>query len=235
MPRYDDQTLQRIKLLRSKGFTYSEIQVAVGKVVPKSSLSYICRDVALSKAHKTRINSIMLEEIAENRRRAILVNRQNFEAKLKEYHKRNLKLKNLLKSRDAKLISLAILYLGEGSKHTSHRGLMLGSANPNILKLYINLLNECYDIEVDSLRCRVQQRADQNPRKLVKYWSQVTGVKVKHFYPSYVDKRTIGKPTQKPEYRGVCVITCAGTHIQLELQVIADIIVNEVGGISSVG
>jgi hypothetical protein len=81
---------------------------------------------------------------------------------------------------------------------------------------------------LSSLRGRIQHRADQDPVALLDYWSNITGVEKAKFYPCYLDKRTIGKATTKLNYRGVCTIMSAGTHIQLELKEIADIISNAV-------
>ena len=117
-----------------------------------------------------------------------------------------------------------MLYLGEGSKWKSHRGPQLGSSDPKIIRLYVSLLRDCYNISADQLKCRVQHRADQDPEELVKYWSCVSGVNPTRFYPSYADRRTIGHATLNKGYKGVCVITCAGTYIQLELAQIVDII-----------
>ena len=85
------------------------------------------------------------------------------------------------------------------------------------------------------MRARVQHRADQNPNLLIEYWANVTGLPKQQFYRSYADKRTLGKPTTKAGYMGVCTISSAGTHIQLELQEIAGIIGDAVRGISSFG
>lgn len=97
------------------------------------------------------------------------------------------------------------------------------------------LLNSCFDISIDKLKGRIQHRADQNPEELLNYWSGVTGIHKKNFYKSYVDKRTIGRKTKKSGYKGVCTITCAGTHIQLELEQIADIIFEALGGYGAAG
>lgn len=117
-----------------------------------------------------------------------------------------------------------MLYLGEGAKWKGRRGLMLGSSDPNIAKLYLNLIMSCYDLKLRDFKFRIQHRADQNYRKLLTFWASSLGASTTSFYAPYIDKRTIGKPTLKPNYMGVCSISCAGTHIQLELEQIAAII-----------
>ena len=122
--------------------------------------------------------------------------------------------------RDVQKIMLAMLYLGEGSKWRSHSGLMLGSSDPSIIKLYVGLLGVCYGIEVDRLKCRVSYRADQDIRALEHYWAKIIGIPLKNFYKTKPDPRTIGKPTKRSDYKGVCVVHCGNTKIQHELEMI---------------
>lgn len=220
----------KIRKLRSRGYTYPEIQKHVGIKIPKSTLSYICRDVTMPKHYKKKVDDINKSHLSKVRGKALATNRKKLADSIASYRKSNLHIEKLMDSKDVKLIALSILYLGEGAKWKSTRGPRLGSSDPNIVNLYINLLEQCYDISKEDMRCRVQHRADQNPDKLVEFWSKVTGVKKKHFYPCYIDKRTIGKPTKKSDYKGVCAVTCAGTHIQLELAEVADIIYEALKG-----
>ena len=61
---------------------------------------------------------------------------------------------------------LSVLYLGEGTKWKGHSGMVLGSSDPNIILLYIKLLEICYGINHKKLKCRVSYRADQNLKSL---------------------------------------------------------------------
>lgn len=133
-------------------------------------------------------------------------------------------LSQKLQDKDVLKMLLAVLYFGEGAKWKSHHGLMLGSSDPNLVCLYINLLRECYGINSKSLKCRVSYRADQNINSLQRYWSRVTSIPISNFYKTIPDPRTIGRPTRRKEYKGVCVIMCGGTHTQLELEMIPKII-----------
>ena len=130
----------------------------------------------------------------------------------------------MFQSRDVAKIALAMLYLGEGAKRRSHRGLMLGSSDPLIATLYIALLERCYDIRKANLKCRISYRADQNIDALENYWSHITGIPRKNFYKTIPDPRTSGKKTIKHNYHGVCVITCRGTDVQLELEQITHLL-----------
>lgn len=235
MKRYSAQDIQTIRRLREDGLTYAEIQTELRMVIPKGSLSYLCKGVMVSEAGKERIRQITIKNRDRARSAAVVANRTRFVEKLEAYKLANAKLAKKMQNRDVQLVALAMLYLGEGAKWQKSRAPKLGSSNPEIICLYIDLLNSCYDIQLSQLRCRVQHRADQNSAELVRYWSDITGVPAERFYPSYVDKRTVGKVTQKTNYRGVCTVQCAGTHIQLELAEIAGIISSAMRGISSFG
>lgn len=235
MKKYNQQIIDSVRKLRSKGLTYSEICAEVGEIIPKGSLSYICKGVVISSEGVARIEAATARNRIKARHAAVLANKARFAAQLKTYRDNNASVGCDMQGRNAQFIALAMLYLGEGAKWQKSRSPKLGSANPEIICLYIDLLNSCYGVQVSQLRCRVQHRADQNSAALVEYWSGVTGVNAERFYPSYVDKRTIGKATQKSDYKGVCTVHCAGTHIQLELAEIADIISKSMRGISSFG
>jgi hypothetical protein len=220
-----------VRSLRASGLTYREINEKIGISIPKSSLTYICRGIVLSHKQQVRITKIVKSNRNMGQQMAVLANRKIFEAKLLGYRRSNQDLRPLLGNKRVKLIALAMLYLGEGTKWKGHRGLVLGSSDPNIIRLYIDLLRECYDIPTSLLKCKIQYRADQNSEELTRFWSSITGVSVQSFYPGYIDKRTIGKPTKKINYKGVCSVICAGTHIQLELEQVAVIISEALKGL----
>jgi len=222
--RYDARTRQKIVTLRTKGYTYTEICEALGQHIPKGSLSFICRDVVLGAQQQERITQIKRDNLVMSREKAVVTNKRILAEKIAGYRAANQDIHPLLGDRRARLIALAMLYLGEGAKWRGRRGLMLGSSDPRIIQLYIGLLRDCYDIHLDQLKGRIQHRADQDPDALLDFWSNISGIRKSNFYPCYIDKRTIGQISRHPDYKGVCAVTCAGTHVQLELEQITDII-----------
>lgn len=233
MVRHDEPTRRRIVELRSQGYTYTEISALLGQHIPKGTLSYICRGIILDERQRNRIILLRRELLVKAQQQAVIANKAIFDKKIIDYRTANQQINQYMQDRRAQLIALAMLYLGEGAKWNKHRGLQLGSANAQILQLYMSLLQSCYGIALDKFKCRIQHRADQNPAELLNYWSKITGVKSENFYPPYMDKRTVGHISRKKDYKGVCVVSCAGTHIQLELEQIAGIIF-EARGRSSV-
>ena len=218
----------KIQRLRSDGLTYQEIIDLLGKKVPKSTLSYICRNTVLPGSYFTKIKALNLTALSNARIKAIHAKQDAREELLREVTAQNSKYRSI--SQREAMLALAYLYLGEGLKRSpKQRGLKLGSSNPTIVTTYIGLLKRCYNIDVSKLKCRISYRADQNLDDLQKFWSYLTGISINNFYKTIPDPRTVGKPTNNKEYKGVCAIYCSGSRIQLELQVITDIINEEMG------
>lgn len=151
---------------------------------------------------------------------AWISNKAKQEKFLQSLRDKNKYLIKKMKDIDISKMILSILHITEGGRWRSHRGLYFGSSDPIVIKLYLCLLQKCYGLKINQFKVRICHRADQNLQELKKFWSHITAVPIENFYDSKPDPRTIGKVTQKKEYKGVCVVTCAGTHIQLELETI---------------
>ena len=192
---------EQTKKLRSKGKTYSEIQHTLKLTLPKSTLSGWCRGVKLPSWYKQKIFKINKINYERARKLAWVANKVKRERFLQRLLKNIEPLKKKIKDKDVLKMILATLYLGEGTKWKSHSGMVLGSSDPNIILLYIKLLELCYGINRINLKCRVSYRADQNIKNLEKYWSNIIGIPLGNFYKTKFDPRTIGKPTKKKEYK----------------------------------
>lgn len=221
--------MDRIKLrkkvikLRKLGKTYLEIQNNLKTTIPKSTLSYWCTNVKLPKEYQERIREIVLDNAQKGRAIALIVNRVKREKYLRSVFERNKYLTTILKNKDAAKIALVMLYLGEGSK-TRRGSLQFGNSDPFIISLFLHLLRYCYNIDESKFRCTLQCRADQNIKKLEKLWSNVTKIPSSQFYKARIDPRTIGKPSKKLDYKGVCCIDYFSADLFIELIQIPKII-----------
>jgi len=208
---------EKVTELRKKGKTYSEIQKSLRTAIPKSTLSYWCRNVELSKKYQKRIQEIILNNAQRGREIALIVNRIKREEYLKSVVDRNRHLVMALEDKDVAKVALAMLYLGEGAKDQKRGALMFGNSDPFIITLFLRLLRYCYDIDENKFRCVLQCRADQNIKKLEKFWSQITKIPLPQFYKARIDPRTIGKPSKKPDYKGVCRIDYFSADLFIEI------------------
>ncbi|MDP2663986.1 MAG: hypothetical protein Q8P08_00910 [bacterium] len=154
---------------------------------------------------------------------ALIANRLKREKYIQAVRGRISHLAGELKKRSTSKIALAMLYLGEGSK--KQRGaLMFGNSDPSVVRLFLNLLRYCYNIDEKKFRCTLQCRADQNIKKLEKFWSKITGIPPSQFYKARIDPRTIGKPSKKLDYKGVCRIDYFSGDVFMELKQIIEVI-----------
>ena len=213
-----------VQKLRSEGKTYSEIMRELNIHISKSTISSWCQKIVLPKWYKDKVEELNHKNFSKAQQMAWASNKIKRERFLQVLLFNNKHLVSRLQDKDILKMLLAMLYLGEGAKWRSHSGLMLGSSDPDIIKLYMLLLNLCYGIKAETLKCRISYRADQDIKYLENYWSRVTSIPLTNFYKTKPDARTIGKPTKKKDYKGVCVLTCGGSHIQLELEAIPKLI-----------
>lgn len=217
---------QAIKL-RSRGKTYTEIKQLLGFDIPKSTLSLWCKDVKLPSWYIKKIAALNEHNWSIGRKHAWIANKKRREDFLASLWNKNRYITTILDKYIFKLL-LAFLYLGEGRKWKPGSSLTLGNSNPDIIKLYLAMLKICYGINPPSLHCRISYRADQNLQSLQKFWSKVTHIPLNNFYKTIPDPRTVGKPTKRKDYKGVCVISGGGTAVQLELDVIPKIILGDI-------
>lgn len=208
--------------LRRAGKTYGEIRKIVGGI-SKSTLSCWCGNIKLSKKEKERIGVIVRNKLVRARKLAMEVNKNKRQDYLKSVGDRNRHLADVIKNKDTAKIALAMLYACEGSKN-KRGSLVFGNSDPIIVGLFLSLLRSCYKIDEAKFRCTLQGRADQNVQELEKFWSKVTGISLKQFYKAQIDKRSIGKPTKKLNYKGVCRIDFFSGDIFQELKSIVEII-----------
>jgi hypothetical protein len=228
--RYPQELIHRIRELRSKGKTYGEIQHILNIRIPKSSLSWQCKDVMLPKGYKERINSLNLQGLAKGRHIATEMNKIKREEFLELLQQRNVPIAKKIHSMDTAKIALAMLCLGEASKYNpqKHHSFSLGNTDSRIILLFLGLLRQCFPFNLEKIRATVQCRADQDPNVLKNYWQKITNIPSRLFYKPLIDPRTKGKPTKKPNYHGVLRIDYLDTKVQLELESLADIVYNQV-------
>lgn len=212
----------RAVLLRKNGKTYSEIRSKLNCPIPKSTLSTWFKNIILSEDQKGVLKKRIIDNINRSRKIALATNRKKREHYLKAVTDRVWQLKQLVENKDIAKIVAAVLYMGEGKKSSS--SIVFGNSDPKIISLFLRLLRRCYNIDENKFRCTLQCRADQNIKILEKFWSKTTRIPLKKFYKAQIDPRTIGKPTKKPDYKGVCRIDYFSADIFNELMKIAEII-----------
>lgn len=207
--------------LRKSGNTYSDINKKLSTSIPKSTFAKWFENIHLTSKEQQKLQKNVEHKLSKARSKSILVR----QARRKRYFKSLVDKNNLLLNNVdivTQKIMLSILYLGEGAKSQTSQNFSLGSSNPKIIEFYINLLNNCFIIDKSKFRIRIQCRGDQDIKKIERFWLGITGIHINQMYPTYIDKRTLGVKTKKPDYKGVCVVTYYDRSIQYEIELLAE-------------
>jgi hypothetical protein len=215
----------RVVLLRRAGKTYGEIQVELEQKIAKSTLSYWCRSVELPDDYQKRVRALILKGLSKSRASALIKKQEIKEKHQEELVKKYSPLKKLMIDRDVALIALSMLCLGEASKTNN---LYLGSSDVRIIRLFIGLLKKCFDFDLEKMRCAVQCRADQNTQALEEYWINETGIPKRLFYKARIDPRTVGKRTERLDYKGVLRVDYMDREVQKSLKVLYNLLAETV-------
>ena len=224
--KYSKRIKQRIRNLRSQGWSLGELGLKTG--ISKSTISGWVRDIRLTDKQKERIRQKIIDSGAIGRPLAVEANYEKIE-RWKEKIRSEVKHfgKLTVKNREIGKLICGLLYLCEGAKYPSTKCLVFGNSNPQVIRCFVNLLRTSFDINESKLRCRVMHRCDQNLEELNKYWSAITGIPLSNFYKSKPDGRTKGRPTLKKDYKGICAIHYLSTDLQFRLQAIGETIINK--------
>ena len=210
--------------LRRSGKTYTEIQSLLGVEIPSSTLCTWFGKTLFSLREQERIFLNGKERIRAGKVKAIETMALRKKARFENVYNKNLYLKDLLgKNKDIAKIGLAMLYLCEGSKRMKG-SLCFGNSDPGIIDLFLGLIRGCYIVDEKKFRCTVQCRADQDKEDLIKFWTKITLIPVDQFYRPRIDKRTVGIPTKKLDYKGVCRIDYFSATIYNELRIIGELL-----------
>lgn len=204
--------------LRRRGNSVRDIEKRLG--IPRSTLSGWLRSISLTKKQKNKLDRQAKQGLIRARTAAVQWHNTQKNNRMKEA---SLLATEILKSISHDVatleLALAFLYLGEGSK--KNHSTSLGSSDSRIAKFFVQCLKQIYTVPVESIKCYLHLRADQNPEALKRYWSRELDLPLTSFGKPSFDKRTIGKSTYS-HYRGVCLIGCGRVDIQRRLMYIAN-------------
>ena len=142
----------KVQSLRKTGKTFGEMQKIVGIKIPKSTLSNWCKNIPLPPAFQKRLEKINYVNLRKASKLAIERSKNAKLNLIKDLRKNNKHLLSKIDKNVGKML-LAMLYLGEGAKRDGI--LMLGSSDVNIIKLFLKLLELCYEIDRDLIKCRI--------------------------------------------------------------------------------
>ncbi len=184
--------------------------------IPRSTLSGWFKNIKLSKRQKQKLIMNRFNALQKARGKAVLWHNNQKEKRLKEAENNAKNILNNININDKNIfkIAIAMLYLGEGAKKNQETA--IGNSNPLILKFFLIFLKKIFNIDINKIRCELYLRADQNSKKIKKFWMKELNLPSTCFKQINIDKRTVGSKTYI-DYNGVCNLRCGNVAIQREL------------------
>lgn len=164
--------------LRDRGYSYNMISKKLG--ISKSTLSNWFRDRPFKPNREVlkriQYGPIKSAERSHNRKVAE-INRLK-ELGIKEVGK--------LTKRDLWLLGIG-LYMGEGNK--SYDSTRLVNANPEVIRLAIKWFKEACSVKDNNIVIRIHLYPDNNVKKCLNFWSNVTRLPPSSFRKTQIDRR----------------------------------------------
>jgi hypothetical protein len=189
--------------LRKQGFSYSEIREKVP--VSKSTLSLWLRDITLTPKQKERLNLKMVanQHIGAQANKQKRINRTSVimdkaKSEIKEIAERERWLMGIM------------LYWAEGSKQRPHnigQRVSFNNSDPRMIKFYLSWLRKSLKITDDlfDFEIYIHENIRHKERKVIDYWSKVTGFSEDRFKKIYykTDKKRKYRKNQGKNYYGL--------------------------------
>lgn len=174
-------TLKRdeARVLRTRGESINVIAARTG--VSKSTVSYWCRDIPLSRLQQKALAKRQASGSARGRLRAAERKRNERLASVRAAMARGAQDVKTLSERDTFILGLG-LYWGEGYKNGNEE-CALTNSDPAIIQTFIRWMRSAYGIQQKDLILRVSVNETHRARVSIieEYWSQITGVPLIQF------------------------------------------------------
>lgn len=190
--------------LRKDGYSLGEISKEL--LISKSTASLWTKDVNINDLGKKKIKE--KSDLAR-----LKSNLTSHEKKLKRLKiaedEANLLLNQILLNKDSSLIALSIMYWCEGAKRDNN--ISFHNSDPNLLRAFINMLVEVFDIDRSKLKIKLQLHDYHNKGELLDFWSKELNLPTHQFTKPY-NKVSNHKYSAKG-YMGCVRITYYDSHL----------------------
>jgi hypothetical protein len=207
-----ERRLQAEALRREQGLSYKEIRAQTG--ISLGTLSNWLRHIELTAEHEQRLQARLRANRGAFAARVLPINRERYQrARQEAYAAGAARVAALPASRTVDELALAMLYAGEGSKHSGH--VEMANTNPDVLRYFLWALRSLYQIEDGrlSLRLNLVEGARASEAEHLAWWAAQLGCGLDHFRKSQFDSR---KPAAvlTGGYHGVCTVSINDTRLQ---------------------
>lgn len=192
---------ERAQAMRRNGASITRIAQEVG--VSKSTVSYWCRDIQLTKDQLDRLTQASKHAGRKSLLKTAELKRQRRLKDTSEARQLGANDVGGIAHRDLHMLGLA-LYWGEGYK-TGNEECGFTNSSTDIIRVYICWLKTIYGVNEDALILRVSINKEHKNREqaVLAYWSKVTGVPLSQFTSTSFIKSTSKKVyANKDRYYG---------------------------------
>lgn len=219
MPRsrtYPIEIRERARSLRQVGWTYTEIIAELGEDIPKNTLHYWVRDITLTDEQQERIRQKEREARAAGRPLAAEWHREQKRLRLQAAEEWAEPLATRLSTdREALLLMLAALWLGEGYKRDDV--LMFGNSDPRIIKGWVEILRSTFEIDESKFACQLYLSEGMPEQEYQAYWSSITGIPLDKFQKSGFKKAEAVGKIRREGYKGVCKVIYHSAELRRQI------------------
>ncbi len=209
------------KLRIEQGLSYAEISRLTG--VSKSTLSGWLKDIPLTIEQQLQLQEKMEANRASFAARAWSINRTRYQKARQQADQVGVRVfTELPKHRSIDELSLAMLYLGEGSK--SYGRVQIANTQVAILRYFLTTFKRLYRIDETrlSFRLNLVKAAVSFDKDFIDWWKAELRYPNARFLKTQYDTRShVKKITDN--YHGVCTLTYYDTYLQRQLLSLATV------------
>ena len=168
------EKIKQIKELRKKGYSINALVRELS--IPKTTIWHHIKGIKLPEEY---IKSLRANQGGSRKRKEIALQKANEEA---------LRILSSQKRYFAGLLSM--LYWAEGHQK---KEFTFTNTNPDMVKLFIGLLERCFEIKKDRFSITVRYFTGMDRNKCLEHWSEVTGVSKETIKMYYNDGQKRGR------------------------------------------
>lgn len=210
MRYWSEEIKKKARILRKKGFTYSELVKELG--ASRSTIHWWLRDMKRSSVADFRSREKWMKEIQPL---GAMANKRKREERLKELtNKMKREVECLKIDKEVGKIILSMLYWAEGSK--GRDVLNMVNTDPKLLSLFITLLRKCYVLDESKFRLRLHLHHYHNEEELKNFWSELLGISKDNFHKSYRKPRNPDRNFRR-NFGGICTLRYNSVYLKDEV------------------
>jgi transcriptional regulator with XRE-family HTH domain len=219
-----EKRIQAESLRKEQGLSYSDISKVIG--VSKSTLSSWLNHIYLSDEQQEQLRRRMVSNRASFAARAWSVNQKRYQKARQLAVQAGIGVfDEIPEHRSVDELSLAMLYLGEGSK--SYGRVQIASTQVVILRYFLTTLKQLYTIDETRLRFRLNLviAAITFENDFIDWWKTELRYPSARFSKTQYDPRSQVKKVTG-NYHGVCTLTYCDSYLQRKLVSLANVYIN---------